>query len=88
MTNVTLAWQAPLLQGELTDAQAGKRDARPVGSAGGMANEHVGEAGGPVGDEERQKLSAFADFIESLDLGDLDSGGEPKSDGDDPVADR
>ena len=34
---------------------------------------HGGEAGGPVGEEEREKLSAFADFIESLDLGDLDS---------------
>lgn len=33
-----------------------------------------GEAGGPVGEEEREGLSAFADFIESLDLGDMDTG--------------
>lgn len=47
-----------------------------------------GEAGGPVGEEEREKLSAFADFIESLDLGDLDSGGSggPDSGGDKPVS--
>lgn len=51
------------------------------------------EGGGPVGDEEREKLSAFADFIESLDLGDMDApssdddkpgGGKPG--GDEPVA--
>lgn len=49
--------------------------------------------GGPVGEEEREKLSAFADFIESLDLGDMDKpeghddhpkGGKPG--GDEPVA--
>ena len=33
------------------------------------------EASGPVGEEEREKLSAFADFIESLDLGDMDAPG-------------
>jgi uncharacterized protein len=43
------------------------------------------EAGGPVGEEEREKLSAFADFIESLDLGDMDSD-KGKSGTDDPVA--
>ena len=50
------------------------------------------EASGPVGEEEREKLSAFADFIESLDLGDMDApggstdhlGGD-KPDGDEPV---
>jgi len=42
-------------------------------------------AGGPVGEEEREKLSAFADFIESLDLGDMDSD-KGKSDDNDPVA--
>jgi bifunctional DNase/RNase len=51
------------------------------------------QAGGPVGEEEAEKLSAFADFIESLDLGDMDSpssgndspeGGKPG--GDEPVA--
>ncbi|MDG0867726.1 bifunctional nuclease family protein [Candidatus Lucifugimonas marina] len=51
------------------------------------------EGGGPVGEEEAEKLSAFADFIESLDLGDMDSpssgedqpgGGKPG--GDEPVA--
>lgn len=51
---------------------------------------HGGEAGGPVGKEEREKLSAFSDFIESLDLGDLDSdadsGGTPDSGGDKPVS--
>ncbi|MBN4064975.1 bifunctional nuclease family protein [Dehalococcoides mccartyi] len=49
------------------------------------------KAGGPVGEEEREKLSAFSDFIESLDLGDMDSdsgdSGE-KPDGDEPVAGR
>jgi hypothetical protein len=44
---------------------------------------------GPVGEEEREKLSAFADFIESLDLGDLDAGGgsadKPDSGGDKPA---
>jgi len=38
----------------------------------GDPHDHTGEAGGPVGEEEREKLSAFADFIESLDLGDMD----------------
>jgi bifunctional DNase/RNase len=45
--------------------------------------------GGPVGEEEREKLSAFADFIESLDLGDMDAeggSGDKKPDGDEPVA--
>ena len=50
---------------------------------------YTGESGGPVGDEERKKLSAFADFIESLDLGDLDTGTDtgsgPDSGGDEPV---
>ncbi len=50
--------------------------------------QHGREAGGPVGEEEREKLSAFSDFIESLDLGDLDSsgdsGGTPDSGGDKP----
>ena len=50
---------------------------------------HGGEAMGPVGEEEREKLSAFADFIESLDLGDLDAGGgsadKPDSGGDKPA---
>jgi len=45
---------------------------------------HVGEAGGPVGEEERENLSAFADFIESLDLGDMDKG-DGKSGPDEPV---
>ena len=48
------------------------------------------KAGGPVGDEERQRLSAFSDFIESLDIGDLDaeddSKGGSKPEGDEPVA--
>lgn len=44
------------------------------------------EAGGPVGAEEAEKLSAFADFIESLDLGDMDAEGGDKSGGDEPVA--
>ena len=51
---------------------------------------HSGEAGGPVGEEEREKLSAFSDFIESLDLGDLDSGtesgGTPDPGGDKPAS--
>lgn len=55
--------------------------------------EPTSKVGGPVGAEEAEKLSAFADFIESLDLGDMDapsgqddhpSGGKP--DGDEPVA--
>ncbi len=44
------------------------------------------EAGGPVGEEEREKLSAFADFIESLDLGDMDTPDSGKSADDEPVA--
>lgn len=47
--------------------------------------QHPREAGGPVGEEEREKLSAFADFIESLDLGDMDSG-KGKSDDDKPAS--
>ena len=44
-------------------------------------------AGGPVGEQEREKLSAFADFIESLDLGDMDDeDGGRKPDGGEPVA--
>ncbi|MGB1748600.1 MAG: bifunctional nuclease family protein [Dehalococcoidia bacterium] len=46
------------------------------------------KAGGPMGNEEREKLSAFADFIETLDLGDMDTGDEddkPDKD-DDPLA--
>ncbi len=48
------------------------------------------KAGGPVGEQEREKLSAFADFIESLDIGDMGTdGGQPdsgKPEGDEPVA--
>ena len=48
------------------------------------------KAGGPVGKEERERLSAFSDFIESLDIGDLDaeddSKGGSKPEGDEPVA--
>jgi len=51
----------------------------------GDPHDHVGEAGGPVGEEEREKLSAFADFIESLDLGDMDNG-DGKPEPDEPVA--
>lgn len=45
----------------------------------------ISEVGGPVGEEEREKLSAFADFIESLDLGDMDkpSGRQDSPSGDD-----
>ena len=46
---------------------------------------YAGEAGGPVGEEEREKLSAFADFIESLDLGDMDKD-EGETEPDEPVA--
>ncbi|MCZ6539845.1 MAG: hypothetical protein O6922_08490, partial [Chloroflexi bacterium] len=57
---------------------------------GGDAAPKGGEAGGPVGEEEREKLSAFADFIESLDLEDLDSGGgsgdKPDPGGDKPAS--
>ena len=56
-------------------------------------HDHAGEVGGPVSEEEREKLSAFADFIESLDLGDMDKPGghddnpkDGKPDGDEPVA--
>ncbi len=55
-------------------------------------HEHPSKSGGPVGEEEREKLSAFADFIESLDLGDMESEGgkgDRPSDGkpgDEPVA--
>jgi bifunctional DNase/RNase len=63
-------------------------DQEPEGHEGHKS----GEAGGPVGEEERKKLSAFADFIESLDLGDLDtgsdSGGTPEPGGDKPVPDK
>ena len=56
---------------------------------GPEGHSHGGEAMGPVGEEERAKLSAFADFIESLDLGDLDTGGgsgdKPDSGGDKPA---
>ena len=51
----------------------------------GEPHEHAGEVGGPVAEEEREKLSAFADFIESLDLGDLDKG-DGKPGPDEPVA--
>jgi uncharacterized protein len=44
------------------------------------------QAGGPVGEEEAEKLSAFADFIESLDLGDMDAPSGDKPGGDEPVA--
>lgn len=50
--------------------------------------DHGGEGGGPVGEEERQKLSAFADFIESLDLGDLDTGADPGGGTPDPGGDK
>ncbi len=59
-----------------------------VGDEGaGDDHEHQRKPGGPVGEEEREKLSAFADFIESLDLGDMDSESGKSSD-DDPVAGR
>jgi bifunctional DNase/RNase len=44
------------------------------------------QAGGPVGEEEAKKLSVFSDFIESLDLGDMDAPDSYKTDGDEPVA--
>ena len=66
------------LDKESGEAVVGTDDDQPVGQER--------EAGGPVGKEERIKLSAFADFIESLDLGDMDSQGHSKSGGDDPVA--
>jgi bifunctional DNase/RNase len=51
-------------------------------------HEHPDKAGGPVGAEERQKLSAFADFIESLDLGDMDKGDSDGNFGDKPSGDE
>ncbi|NQW21623.1 MAG: bifunctional nuclease family protein [Chloroflexi bacterium] len=38
------------------------------------------DVGGPVGTEEAKTLSAFADFIESLDLGDMGADSDGKSD--------
>lgn len=71
-------------------AIVGTDDDAPQGHAPQGHVPHGREAGGPVGEEEREKLSAFSDFIESLDLGDLDSGadsdGTPDSGGDKPVA--
>ncbi|SVD88761.1 uncharacterized protein METZ01_LOCUS441615 [marine metagenome] len=65
-----------------------------VGEDGELSDhEHPSKSGGPVGEEEREKLSAFADFIESLDLGDMESEGgkgdrpsDGKPGGDEPVA--
>lgn len=67
-------------------AIVGTDDDAPQGHAPQGHVPHGREAGGPVGEEEREKLSAFSDFIESLDLGDLDSGAD--SGGDKPVAGR
>lgn len=60
-----------------------------VGDGDDVAEGHRHGGGGPIGVEEREKLSAFADFIESLDLGDLDSGagsGDTPDTGDDKPA--
>jgi hypothetical protein len=64
-----------------------------VGEDAAGAAAPVREAGGPVGAEEAEKLSVFADFIESLDLGDMDSPSDSKDNpsgdkpgGDEPVA--
>lgn len=51
-----------------------KESGQALVGADGEALEQAGRAGGPVGDDEMEKLSAFEDFIESLDLGDLDTG--------------
>jgi hypothetical protein len=61
------------------------KDSRLAVVGEGDPHGHVSEAGGPVGEEERENLSAFADFIESLDLGDMDKG-DGKSGPDEPVA--
>ena len=53
--------------------------------AAGSAPSPAREVGGPVGAEEAEKLSVFADFIESLDLGDMDT---PSGDIDDPIGDK
>jgi uncharacterized protein len=62
-------------------------------AAGAMPLAELDKSGGPIDAEERETLSAFADFIESLDLGDMDSpsgsddkpsGGKPGDN--DPVA--
>ena len=55
------------------------------GDATGLTAPPAREAGGPVGAEEAEKLSVFADFIESLDLGDMDT---PSGDMDDPIGDE
>jgi hypothetical protein len=55
------------------------------GNATGLTAPPAREAGGPVGAEEAEKLSVFADFIESLDLGDMDT---PSGDMDDPIGDE
>ena len=52
---------------------------------GDAAGSPAREVGGPVGAEEAEKLSVFADFIESLDLGDMDT---PSGDIDDPIGDK
>ena len=65
-----------------------------VGEDGELSDHgHPSKSGGPVGEEEREKLSAFADFIESLDLGDMESEGgkgdrpsDGKPGGDEPAA--
>jgi len=53
--------------------------------AAGSATPPVREVGGPIGAEEAEKLSVFADFIESLDLGDMDT---PSGDIDGPIGDK
>ena len=55
------------------------------GDAAGSPAPPAREVGGPVGPEEAEKLSAFVDFIESLDLGDMDT---PSGDMDDPIGDK
>jgi len=53
--------------------------------AAGSAAPPAREVGGPIGAEEAEKLSVFADFIESLDLGDMDT---PSGDIDGPIGDK
>lgn len=68
----------PIYVAESVMDKAGILLDKETGKAVSQAQKAANESSTPVSEEEIKRLSAFQDFIQSLDLGDLDKGNKGK----------
>jgi hypothetical protein len=67
--------------GVLLDKESGNAIVGSKGAAAESGRQQQHEPRAPVGKEELKKLSAFEDFIESLDMGGIEEGGGEEPNG-------